>query len=213
MMRNYQTPLSRFASALIVSAVAGLAACAHQPSKSFDETERVNRAVAFEIDMRAEIAAKRFDPSKDQIGIRGAAPPLSWQQSVIATPSGNGRFKASATFIRPAVGGQAIQYKFKIERPGSHPNEGWEEGRNRIVLSRVEIETVARAFNTAPDTAAIERTGNIERIAPLPSKFVLPREVQVWLPPGYETDTTRRYPVLYLHDGQNMFDAAASGAE
>src|SRR5690349_3203186 len=30
-----------------------------------------------------------------------------------------------------------------------------------------------------------------------------PRPVSVWLPPGYEADTDRRYPVLYLHDGQN----------
>jgi len=35
----------------------------------------------------------------------------------------------------------------------------------------------------------------------------------VWLPPGYERDTDQRYPVLYLHDGQNVFDAQAAGAE
>lgn len=59
----------------------------------------------------------------------------------------------------------------------------------------------------------MERTGRIDRIAPTPSKYVAPREVQVWLPPGYENDTSRRYPVLYLHDGQVMFDAAFAGAE
>ncbi|MDX2192410.1 MAG: alpha-amylase family glycosyl hydrolase [Gemmatimonadales bacterium] len=32
------------------------------------------------------------------------------------------------------------------------------------------------------------------------------RHVSVWLPPGYDRDTTRRYPVLYMHDGQNLFD-------
>ena len=29
------------------------------------------------------------------------------------------------------------------------------------------------------------------------------RILLVWLPPGYEKDQTRRYPVFYLHDGQN----------
>ncbi|WP_338501028.1 alpha/beta hydrolase-fold protein [Sphingomonas kaistensis] len=29
--------------------------------------------------------------------------------------------------------------------------------------------------------------------------------VTVWLPPGYDKDTKRRYPVLYMHDGQNVF--------
>ena len=33
-----------------------------------------------------------------------------------------------------------------------------------------------------------------------------PRTVEVWLPPGYDTDSTTRYPVLYMHDGQNLFD-------
>ncbi|RMH78969.1 MAG: histidine kinase, partial [Calditrichaeota bacterium] len=35
---------------------------------------------------------------------------------------------------------------------------------------------------------------------------LLPRDVIVWLPPGYEEDARRRYPVLYMHDGQNLFD-------
>jgi predicted alpha/beta superfamily hydrolase len=41
------------------------------------------------------------------------------------------------------------------------------------------------------------------------------RDIIVYLPPGYdapgyEGDAGRRYPVLYLHDGQNMFDAATA---
>jgi predicted alpha/beta superfamily hydrolase len=33
-----------------------------------------------------------------------------------------------------------------------------------------------------------------------------PRSVLVYLPPGYEDDTERRYPVLYMHDGQNLMN-------
>jgi len=33
-----------------------------------------------------------------------------------------------------------------------------------------------------------------------------PRDVVVYLPPHYEKDARRRFPVLYLHDGQNLFD-------
>ncbi|GGL04083.1 alpha/beta hydrolase-fold protein [Deinococcus radiotolerans] len=36
------------------------------------------------------------------------------------------------------------------------------------------------------------------------------RPVLVWLPPSYYTDSGRRYPVVYFHDGQNVFDAATS---
>jgi predicted alpha/beta superfamily hydrolase len=36
------------------------------------------------------------------------------------------------------------------------------------------------------------------------------RDLIVWLPPSYDKDTTIRYPVLYMHDGQNVFDPATS---
>ncbi len=41
------------------------------------------------------------------------------------------------------------------------------------------------------------------------------RRVTVFLPPDYHSAPARRYPVLYLHDGQNVFDAhrAAFGVE
>ncbi|MCU7520317.1 MAG: histidine kinase [Ignavibacteria bacterium] len=36
------------------------------------------------------------------------------------------------------------------------------------------------------------------------------RDVIVWLPPSYEKDTVKRYPVLYMHDGQNIIDPETS---
>ncbi len=33
--------------------------------------------------------------------------------------------------------------------------------------------------------------------------------VDIWTPPGYDAKN-RRYPVLYMHDGQNLFDAAST---
>ncbi len=36
--------------------------------------------------------------------------------------------------------------------------------------------------------------------------FDVTRHVEVWLPPGYEAEPERRYPVIYMHDGQNLFD-------
>ncbi|HEY9842385.1 MAG TPA: alpha/beta hydrolase-fold protein [Candidatus Obscuribacterales bacterium] len=35
------------------------------------------------------------------------------------------------------------------------------------------------------------------------------RHIQVWLPPGYES-AAERYPVLYMHDGNNLFDAGTA---
>lgn len=40
--------------------------------------------------------------------------------------------------------------------------------------------------------------------------FGLPdQRLSIWLPPGYDTNTTR-YRVLYMHDAQNLFDPALS---
>ncbi|GAA4355427.1 alpha/beta hydrolase-fold protein [Hymenobacter saemangeumensis] len=36
------------------------------------------------------------------------------------------------------------------------------------------------------------------------------RRVWIYLPAGYHQNKARRYPVLYLHDGQNVFDEASS---
>lgn len=36
------------------------------------------------------------------------------------------------------------------------------------------------------------------------------RNLIVYLPPGYDTSPNQRYPVLYFHDGQNLFDGATS---
>lgn len=56
-------------------------------------------------------------------------------------------------------------------------------------------------------------TGNIKRHRAFPSKVLGNwRDVLVYLPPGYWRFSSRRYPVLYLHDGQNVFDAATSFA-
>src|SRR5438045_8986394 len=56
-------------------------------------------------------------------------------------------------------------------------------------------------------------TGNIQQHRAFPSKILKNRrDVLVYLPPGYRRFSPRCYPVLYLHDGQNVFDAATSFA-
>ncbi len=42
--------------------------------------------------------------------------------------------------------------------------------------------------------------------------FLNGRRVWVYLPPGYHADAGQRYPVLYMFDGQNVFDQATSFA-
>ena len=57
---------------------------------------------------------------------------------------------------------------------------------------------------------ALAATGTVDSYQELPSAHVPARNVDVWLPPGYAAQPRKRYPVLYLHDGQNQFDPALS---
>jgi len=52
--------------------------------------------------------------------------------------------------------------------------------------------------------------GNIDRYPAFSSRYVIPRTVDVWHPLNNRADSAIRYPVLYLHDGQNLFDPALS---
>ena len=52
--------------------------------------------------------------------------------------------------------------------------------------------------------------GELLLIPDFQSEFVRPRNIMVWLPPGYGTEPDQAYRVLYAHDGQNLFDPKSS---
>ena len=51
-------------------------------------------------------------------------------------------------------------------------------------------------------------SGTIKRFENFASKHVVPRTVDVWLPEGY--DVKKKYAVLYMHDGEMLFDSATT---
>jgi predicted alpha/beta superfamily hydrolase len=171
------------------------------------------QALRFEVDLRAEIAAGRFDPAQDGVELRGGFPPLSWQRGLAMAPQADGRWALTVRFTRRPPGGQPVPHKFRLLRAGQGPHEGWEPGRNHAALLEDGAPAVSRVFGSPAAPPRAQRTGHIVALEPLPAAHALARRVWVWLPPGYERDSTRRYPVLYLHDGQNMFDAVSAGAE
>ena len=56
----------------------------------------------------------------------------------------------------------------------------------------------------------IDATGAVVGWQAVPSAYVPARDVDIWLPPSYAIDPERRYPVVYMHDGQNLFDPSLS---
>ncbi|MGI8499452.1 MAG: alpha/beta hydrolase [Gemmatimonadaceae bacterium] len=60
---------------------------------------------------------------------------------------------------------------------------------------------------SAPDAAPSVRAPDLRSHPAFHSRFLdADRDIDVYLPPGYDFEPERRYPVLYLHDGQNLFD-------
>lgn len=51
-------------------------------------------------------------------------------------------------------------------------------------------------------------SGTVKHHEKFPSKLVTPRNIDVWLPDGYSKKD--KYSVLYMHDGQMLFDSTAT---
>lgn len=74
----------------------------------------------------------------------------------------------------------------------------------------VELEVAGWSLATKSG-ASSSRTGDIRLHEKFHSKGLgNDRTVIVYVPPGYEKAAGARYPVLYMHDGQNLFDKGTS---
>lgn len=74
-------------------------------------------------------------------------------------------------------------------------------------MSETLRETFRRVLRLENRRTAIRR-GRLEHIAAFESKILgNTRDLTVYLPPGYDEKDDRRYPVLYMQDNQNLFDA------
>lgn len=76
----------------------------------------------------------------------------------------------------------------------------------RTLLSTVVAAPLVCAAASAPLPQVT--AGRVERLADFASRLVAPRHVDVWLPPGFEPG--RGHAVLYMHDGQMLFDPATT---
>jgi len=80
---------------------------------------------------------------------------------------------------------------------------------------RAGLDLKAHASKDASESAATDveamRHPRMRLHAGFSSEY-LPdqRNLIVYLPPGYEEEPERSFPVLYLHDGQNLFDGRTS---
>lgn len=52
--------------------------------------------------------------------------------------------------------------------------------------------------------------GTIDRVQLFSPQMADTMIVDIWLPDGYAAEPGQRYPVIYMHDGQNLFDASTT---
>lgn len=89
-------------------------------------------------------------------------------------------------------------------------NGGFLPDRTHTVVANDTIYlTIASWEGLSPNGTA---AANVQILS---NSFSIPelnrtRRIWLYLPPDYTTATAKRYPVLYMHDGQNLFDATTS---
>ncbi len=80
-----------------------------------------------------------------------------------------------------------------------------------ILLPGIAIGLLCGLLSLAGPACAAQQavsSGRLETVADFPSQFVPSRDIYVWLPDSY--DGERPHAVLYMHDGDNLFDAGTT---
>ena len=95
--------------------------------------------------------------------------------------------------IAKGKGYGAFNYQSKIFEKAEHNETAWNKRLN------IPIEFL---LGKLPDQKA--SAGKIDKYENFESKFVVPRDVEVWLPENY--NPAMKYNVLYMHDGQMLYD-------
>jgi predicted alpha/beta superfamily hydrolase len=76
---------------------------------------------------------------------------------------------------------------------------------NEIYVEIVDFKYPAEVYIADPEGADILGT-LIYWTDQESAYFDVSRHIEIWLPPGYDDEPDRRFPVIYMHDDQNLFD-------
>ena len=76
----------------------------------------------------------------------------------------------------------------------------WSRGENYLAIA-----TSGTSLDVYPYFIDETRCSVCELMSPLPSNTGAAHRFRVFLPPGYHENKLKRYPVLYMHDGNNLF--------
>ncbi|NWF90715.1 MAG: histidine kinase [Ignavibacteriaceae bacterium] len=110
--------------------------------------------------------------------------------------------------------GESIEFKFT---KGSWDHEALNDDGSTPKNNNLEIVNdttiffqIRRWSNKEPKLIHGQITGTVRYHLNFVGDGLKPRDIIVWLPPSYDSCIDKRYPVLYMHDGQNIIDPATS---
>jgi predicted alpha/beta superfamily hydrolase len=161
------------------------------------------------------VTAPKETPADAHIFVAGNTTELgAWRADGLPMTRGEDG-KHRATF--KAEKGATLEFKFTL---GSWDTVEKGEGGRELVNRRLTVDRDMRHEFTVVQWAAPHKTrakptltGDIRTHKDFPSKFLgNQRTLIVYVPPLYDARPDERYPVLYMHDGQNLFDATTSFA-
>ncbi len=140
----------------------------------------------------------------------------TWRAEGLELKKENDDGKYAATV--QLAGGVPVEYK--VTRGSWNSVERGPDGAeiDNRTLNPVKTESVNVKVATWVDQGKAEpgkstASGNIRMHLGFHSTLLNnDRTLAVYLPPGYDQNPDQRYPVLYLQDGQNLFDTATSFA-
>ena len=120
-------------------------------------------------------------------------------------------FAASLTIMARGIQGTTLSEE---KKPLDFPDMGWLPV-DAFVAETTPVPVEPKALEEAKSAHTPQHrstlTGTIRFHRSFPSRFLArERDVIVYLPPDYDERSETRYPVLYMQDGQNLFDAATA---
>ncbi len=135
----------------------------------------------------------------------------NWQPDKVSLINTSGNYWEKS-FLLPA--GENIEYKFTR---GSWNTEAVKEKGDIPENSKLLVKndtTIDQVINYWKDQFTYKLkgqvTGRVDYYRNVKGDGIPARDILVWLPPDYDTHINERYPVLYMQDGQNLFDPVTS---
>ncbi|AXG68618.1 enterobactin/ferric enterobactin esterase [Kordia sp. SMS9] len=99
----------------------------------------------------------------------------------------------------------------KFEPNGTHSEVFWRSELKTALLwlfsEDVTIQTSQKPIIREAKNVQLA-SGKLMRVVDFPSNYIRPRNVDVWIPENYSKD--KKYNVLYMHDGQMLYDASTT---